>query len=109
MGTLGSDRLEILLGRAQEVRVAVVGDLMLDIYLSGTVHRISPEAPVPVVQVLEERNALGGAANVAANVLRLGASCDLIGFAGQDLEGDRLRREIEALEGGSVHARIVQV
>ncbi|MEX2583496.1 MAG: bifunctional ADP-heptose synthase [Gemmatimonadota bacterium] len=107
MSTLGIDRLEQILARAPYARVTVVGDLMLDIYLSGSVQRISPEAPVPVVHVEEERNALGGAANVAANVLRLGASCDLVGFVGQDGAGSQLRTAIEALEGGRARARLI--
>jgi bifunctional ADP-heptose synthase (sugar kinase/adenylyltransferase) len=56
------------------VRVLVVGDVMLDVYLRGVASRISPEAPVPVVRVEEEWRALGGAANVAANVAALGAA-----------------------------------
>jgi bifunctional ADP-heptose synthase (sugar kinase/adenylyltransferase) len=63
-------------------RVLVVGDVMLDVYLRGAAPRISPEAPVPVVRVEEEWRALGGAANVAANVVALGARCDLIGCIG---------------------------
>lgn len=106
--SLQLERLREILDAAPRVRIAVVGDLMLDIYLSGAVERISPEAPVPVVQVAEERNALGGAANVAANVLRLGAGCDVIGFAGRDLAGEMLRDSIEALQGGPVRARLVR-
>lgn len=102
------ERLREILEAAPGVRIAVVGDLMLDIYLSGGVERISPEAPVPVVQVVEERNALGGAANVAANVLRLGASCDIIGFAGRDIAGEKLRESIEGLQGGTVRVRLVR-
>lgn len=102
------ERLHAILDAAPQARIAVVGDLMLDIYLSGAVDRISPEAPVPVVQVHEERTALGGAANVAANVLRLGAACDVIGFAGLDLAGEKLRESIEGLNGGAVRARLVR-
>ena len=79
-----------LLERAGEVRVLVVGDLMLDRYISGVVDRISPEAPVPVVRVQSERAALGGAGNVAANVTALGASCRLVGHVGDDAEGETL-------------------
>lgn len=107
MGNLEIDRLDQILRGAANVKVTVVGDLMLDIYLSGTVHRISPEAPVPVVQVMDERMALGGAANVAANVLRVGASCDVIGFVGRDIPGEQLRRGIETLQGGRVRAMLV--
>ncbi|MDB4952003.1 MAG: hypothetical protein JWM27_4652 [Gemmatimonadetes bacterium] len=103
MHHLSRDRLEAILDRARGVRVAVVGDLMLDVYLVGAVSRISPEAPVPVVHVSEERFALGGAANVAANVVALGAACDLIGCVGADASADRIRRELEAL---GVQARL---
>jgi rfaE bifunctional protein kinase chain/domain len=104
---IGLDRLDEILERSVGRRVAVVGDLMLDIYLSGSVERISPEAPVPVVHVAEERSALGGAANVAANVLRLGADCDVIGFVGRDGAGLQLREAIERLEGGAVRPLLV--
>ena len=67
-------RLEALLATAPSQRVVVVGDAMLDVYLRGDVERISPEAPVPVVRVLERKDALGGAANVAQNVAALGAA-----------------------------------
>ena len=65
-------------------RIAVIGDLMLDVYLEGEVDRISPEAPVPVVRLISERNVAGGAANVAANVAHLGGSVRLVGVAGRD-------------------------
>ncbi len=107
MTTINPDRLEAILGRAGDVKVAVIGDLMLDIYLVGAVDRISPEAPVPVVHVTEETVALGGAANVAANVLRLGASCEIVGFAGADGPGELLRHRIESLEGGAARARLI--
>jgi D-beta-D-heptose 7-phosphate kinase/D-beta-D-heptose 1-phosphate adenosyltransferase len=85
-----------LLGRARAIHVLVIGDAMLDRYVEGTVRRISPEAPVPVVHVTRERMALGGAANVAAGVVALGATCALVGAAGDDEAGSRLREELEA-------------
>jgi rfaE bifunctional protein kinase chain/domain len=88
--------MALLLDRARAVRVLVVGDLMLDVYLRGGASRISPEAPVPVVQVLEEWRALGGAGNVAANAVALGASCELVGCVGQDPAGQQLHDELEA-------------
>jgi D-beta-D-heptose 7-phosphate kinase/D-beta-D-heptose 1-phosphate adenosyltransferase len=72
-------------------RVVVVGDAMLDIYLSGDAERISPEAPVPVVSVRASHRALGGAANVAANVVEIGAECRLVAVVGQDALADSLR------------------
>lgn len=69
------------------VRVLVAGDLMLDHYLSGDAERISPEAPVPVVRVREERHLLGGAGNVARNIAALGGSPVLVGAVGDDDPG----------------------
>lgn len=97
MDRLERSRAAELLERAREVRVLVVGDLMLDRYVRGSVDRISPEAPVPVVRVEEESSAVGGAGNVAANVGALGAACDLVGCVGRDVHGDLLRRELQAL------------
>lgn len=69
------------------LRVLVVGDVMLDEDRLGGVSRVSPEAPVPIVGVREVRRAPGGAANVAHNVIRLGAECELVGVVGDDDEG----------------------
>jgi D-glycero-beta-D-manno-heptose-7-phosphate kinase len=87
---LTPERLDALLDAMRGVRVVVVGDLMLDVYLRGTASRISPEAPVPVVRIAEEWVALGGAANVASNVVALGASCELVGCVGTDRAGEQL-------------------
>jgi D-beta-D-heptose 7-phosphate kinase/D-beta-D-heptose 1-phosphate adenosyltransferase len=83
-------RIDYLLERFRSVRALVVGDLMLDRYVSGSVDRVSPEAPVPVVKVELERIAVGGAANVAANVTGLGGLCAVIGCVGEDGEGSAL-------------------
>lgn len=83
-----------LLARAEGLRVVVIGDAMLDRYVEGSVERISPEAPVPVVHVTSDRTALGGAANVAAGVVALGARCTLIAMAGQDDAGDLLQQAL---------------
>src|SRR5471030_3436364 len=82
--SLSRDRLVSLLEAASHCRVAVVGDAMLDVYLTGDVERVSPEAPVPVVRVRDRRYALGGAANVAQNVAALGAKCELVATVGND-------------------------
>jgi D-glycero-beta-D-manno-heptose-7-phosphate kinase len=92
------DRILGLLERAKDKRIAVVGDAMLDVYLRGDVERISPEAPVPVVRVRERRHALGGAANVAQNVVAIGAGCDLVAAIGSDSGGETLRMMLEAIE-----------
>ncbi len=79
-----------VLDRAADATVLVVGDAMLDRYVSGRVDRISPEAPVPVVRVEEDRDAPGGAANVAAGVAALGAGCRLVAAVGRDRDAGRL-------------------
>jgi D-beta-D-heptose 7-phosphate kinase/D-beta-D-heptose 1-phosphate adenosyltransferase len=108
MERLSRARLDEILERARGLRVAVVGDVMLDVYLVGSVSRISPEAPVPVVHVTEERFALGGAANVAANVAAVGAECHLVGYVGADESGRRIRQALAELDGAGVHARLVE-
>jgi D-glycero-beta-D-manno-heptose-7-phosphate kinase len=95
MHRLTIDRTRHILEAARAVRVLVLGDVMLDVYLRGSASRISPEAPVPVVRVEEQWRALGGAANVAANVAALGARCDLIGCIGEDQAGADLVAELE--------------
>jgi D-beta-D-heptose 7-phosphate kinase/D-beta-D-heptose 1-phosphate adenosyltransferase len=79
-----------LLGRFKKKRIVVVGDLILDRYVTGTVGRISPEAPVPVVNVEGERALPGGAANVALNIQKLGGNAAIVGVAGSDDEGREL-------------------
>ncbi|MBW3535274.1 MAG: D-glycero-beta-D-manno-heptose-7-phosphate kinase [Gemmatimonadetes bacterium] len=95
MDRLTPERAGAILERAGDARVVVVGDLMLDQYLTGLVDRISPEAPVPVVRVEEESFAVGGAANVAHNVVALGGRCQVVGVLGTDPGGDLLRRALE--------------
>ena len=72
------------LGRLRPNRVLVVGDTMLDRYWIGDVTRISPEAPVPIVNIGDVRECPGGAGNVAANIAALGAGCELLAFIGDD-------------------------
>jgi D-glycero-beta-D-manno-heptose-7-phosphate kinase len=91
MAGLSRDRLKALCERMRGRRIVVIGDAMLDRYLVGDTERISPEAPVPVVTVSERRTALGGAANVAANVAALGGTCRLVGITGMDRDGEALR------------------
>jgi D-beta-D-heptose 7-phosphate kinase/D-beta-D-heptose 1-phosphate adenosyltransferase len=98
--SLSRDRLVSLLQTASTRRVTVVGDVMLDVYLRGDVERISPEAPVPVVRVRERRYALGGAGNVAQNVLAVGARCDLVAGIGDDAGGRQLCAMLEAMGAG---------
>ncbi|MBD3349578.1 MAG: D-glycero-beta-D-manno-heptose-7-phosphate kinase [Candidatus Eisenbacteria bacterium] len=88
--TMELERVRELLERFSGRRVVILGDLMLDRYIWGAVERISPEAPVPVVDVSEETIRFGGAANVAENVAALGAYASLVGVVGDDPSGDQL-------------------
>ena len=83
--------------RLKDRRVLVVGDVILDRYIWGEVDRVSPEAPVPVVQMTNQTLRLGGAANVISNLAALGARAELVGVIGDDDEADRLRSEIQEL------------
>lgn len=84
-----------LLKKFRKARVLVVGDLILDRYIWGKVSRISPEAPVPVVEVGEDSFKLGGAANVAHNIVALGGKATLAGVIGKDRAGEAFRELIE--------------
>lgn len=84
-----------LVGRFARQKIMVIGDLMLDRYIYGAVNRISPEAPVPVVQVGEEKNMPGGAANVARNVRALGGRVHIYGVVGRDATGTDLLRVLQ--------------
>lgn len=88
--TIGEKRITELIGNTAGKRIAIVGDVMLDQYIWGSVSRISPEAPVPVVEVNSESVRLGGAANVANNITALGAEPFLIGVIGKDRNGEIL-------------------
>ena len=88
------DRIEALLRKMASTKIVVMGDAMLDVYLVGVVDRVSPEAPVPVVTVHASRHALGGAANVAANVAAMGAECRLVAVVGNDPRGESVRTEL---------------
>ncbi len=87
------------------IRVLVVGDVMLDRYWFGDVVRISPEAPVPVVSVAKREERAGGAANVARNVAALGARCTLLSVVGDDEAGEALGRILS--EGDVDHHLLV--
>src|SRR5882672_768048 len=84
-------RVRQLLTAAARTRILVVGDVMLDQFIWGNVSRISPEAPVPVVDFLRESYMPGGAANVARNLSVLGVRTELFGIAGRDDAGKRLK------------------
>jgi len=98
------DHLQALVDRFAGRRLLVLGDLMLDHYLWGRCERISPEAPVPVVEVQKETSSLGGAGNVAANLTALGAEPVLVGLVGED---DRARQLFEAFADRGVDTRAI--
>ncbi|MCZ2141298.1 MAG: PfkB family carbohydrate kinase [Bacteroidia bacterium] len=88
-----------MLKKFNGLKVLVIGDVMIDAYYFGKVERISPEAPVPVVAVENKENRLGGAANVALNLVALGALPTICSVIGQDTEGDTL---IELLQQNKI-------
>jgi rfaE bifunctional protein kinase chain/domain len=90
--TLSTKRVRDLLGAASQTRILVVGDVMLDQFIWGSVARISPEAPVPVVDFERESSMPGGAANVARNLTVLGVSTELYGVVGKDAAAGELKR-----------------
>lgn len=83
--------LKRLIASFSKVKILVIGDLMLDHFIWGKVTRISPEAPVPIVQVTEESEMPGGAANVAHNLNALGVFTSVLGFLGKDVSGKILQ------------------
>lgn len=96
MESVSPKRIEELLARAANQRVLVAGDLMLDHFIWGRVTRISPEAPVPVVEFERESFMPGGAANVARNLTSLGAGAELYGAVGRDPQAAQLRKLLQA-------------
>jgi D-beta-D-heptose 7-phosphate kinase/D-beta-D-heptose 1-phosphate adenosyltransferase len=91
---LSRNRAEEILNRARDRRVVVLGDVMLDEFIWGDVTRISPEAPVPVVNIKRESMHLGGAANVLANITALGAAGNVIGVVGKDAAAEKIRESL---------------
>jgi D-beta-D-heptose 7-phosphate kinase/D-beta-D-heptose 1-phosphate adenosyltransferase len=91
---LAASRARAIVERFSAASVLIVGDVMLDQFVIGRVSRISPEAPVPVVEHDHDEYRIGGAGNVAANVCALGAGVQLVGVVGQDRAADLLRQEL---------------
>src|SRR5215207_8137910 len=102
MRRLTQQRAAELVSRFRERRIVVYGDVMLDEFVWGDVTRISPEAPVPVVEIRRESAHLGGAANVLSNLRALGVRSSLVGVVGQDRAGERVRSELR--EAGALDA-----
>lgn len=95
-GILSKKRANEIINSFPRARILVVGDIMADHFIWGTVSRISPEAPVPVVSVEKEMLLLGGSANVAHNISAMGGRVSLAGVIGKDDEGERLREVLQA-------------
>ena len=96
-----AERLNAMIEKIKDIRIAVLGDLMLDRYVSGTASRLSQEAPVPVLHVRKSEVRLGGAANVMRNLTSLGVQHVLaFGVVGQDRDGEEL---CALLQKGGVH------
>src|SRR5258707_11502652 len=101
MPSILKQRAEEITRQVRASKIVVLGDVMLDEFLWGEVTRISPEAPVPVVDIPRESTHVGGAANVLANLLALGAKASVIGVVGDDFAGERIRisvREKSAMQ-----------
>jgi rfaE bifunctional protein kinase chain/domain len=96
---------EVLKEKFNGIRVAVIGDMMLDCYFWGNVKRISPEAPVPIIEIDKEIFRFGGAANVATNLVSLGATAYPIGIIGDDEDGERFKSLID--ETGLINEGII--
>ena len=97
MSQLSKNRASEILKLLHDRYVLVLGDVMLDEFVWGDVTRISPEAPVPVVDVRRESVHLGGAANVLANLIGLGSRGSVVGVVGKDASGERLQAELREL------------
>lgn len=90
------EKLFELLDRAPSQQILVVGDFMLDRYLYGDAERISPEAPVPVLRIVNQEEAVGGAGSVAADIAALGATAHCVGIVGRDPNADRLVEKLQS-------------
>lgn len=95
-----------LIERLNGARVLCVGDVMLDRYVMGTVDRISPEAPIPVLRIEHETSMLGGAGNVANNIAALGGGGHFVGVVGDDVAGDEIARLLTNLQ--TIHADLIR-
>ncbi len=98
MSKLSRERASILTDGFEGKRIVVLGDVMLDEFIWGRVRRISPEAPVPVVEVDRQSLALGGAGNVVSTLVALGANPTPIGLLGADPDAERLRQAFRDLD-----------
>ena len=96
LASVDKSELLALIGAFQNKKIVVIGDVMLDVYVRGSVARISPEAPIPVVEINEkDRMVPGGAANVACNITALGGKSSIIGTMGRDRAGKELVQQLK--------------
>jgi rfaE bifunctional protein kinase chain/domain len=105
---LTKKRATEILNKASDCRIVVLGDVMLDEFIWGNVTRVSPEAPVPVVNIQRESTRLGGAANVLANVSALGATANVIGVVGNDAAAEKLRDGLRQTGGAQTDAMLIE-
>ncbi len=94
------------LEKIRKISPLVIGDIMLDRFTYGKVERISPEAPVPIFRYDHEKEMLGGAGNVVANITALGCRCDFLGVIGNDPEGRKISELLKAI---GVHSHLLRV
>lgn len=90
-----------ILSQFQDKQIMIVGDIILDEYIWGDVNRISPEAPVPVIEICGEKSGCGGAANVAQNISSLGGKVELIGVVGKDRDGEHMLQMLNSIGVGT--------
>ena len=94
--------LKTYIEKFKQVRILVIGDIMLDRFIYGNVERISPEAPVPVFKYKSEKEMLGGAGNVVANLAKMGCMVKFIGIIGRDESGEKIAKQLKEI-GAHVH------
>ena len=88
--------LDKLIKFIPKLNILIIGDIMLDEYIIGTCDRVSPEAPVSIINARKREYRLGGAANVANNLAGIGVSCDLIGIVGNDESSEIIKKQLNA-------------
>ncbi len=108
MSHLSKQRTTEILDAMRDRKIVVLGDVMLDEFVWGEVTRISPEAPVPVVDIRRESVHLGGAANVMANLVALGARANVVGVTGKDAAGARLRTAVTEVNPSQSANRLIE-
>jgi len=104
---VGNSEIAAIVGRMPEARILCVGDLMLDRFVTGTVERVSPEAPIPILVIDGESVMIGGAGNVVRNLVAFGAQAVLVAAIGDDAAGAELNARLDAMD--RVAARLVTV